>query len=157
MKNEQQEGKAGRSNFKKGNLILRVQFLPAKFAHAFLKPEAIQQVWTCLYFSWQEHNRGKPAVRVLRYANKFFWQMPVSQLAATDEKAEAEPQPCCYADMGWAQLSSHPIPVYSGCVGPIFMMPTTRADHIPEHPVAVAFNETVHQQVQNQRWHFTNT
>lgn len=108
-----QEGKAGRSDFKKGNLILRVQFLPAKFAHAFLEPEAIQQVWTCLYFSWQEHNRGKPAVRVLRYANKFFWQMPVSQLAATHEKAEAEPQPCCYTDVGWAQLF---LPVPSLCV-----------------------------------------
>lgn len=55
---EQQAGKAESSYFK----IWREQFLPAKFAHAFLQPRAMQQVWTCLYLSWQQQ-RGKQRCR----------------------------------------------------------------------------------------------
>lgn len=80
------------------------------FACTSLPPGAPQQVWTCLYLSWQQHNRGKPAVQVFGYANKFFWQMPVSRLSATHEEAEGERQPGCSAAAWWARLFFLPIP-----------------------------------------------
>lgn len=100
---EQQAGKAESSYFKKWSLIWREQFLPAKFAHAFLQARAMQQVWTCLCLSWQQHG-GEGSGAGTQGWNKSFWQMPVLQFSAVHGKAEDECQPCCCVAAWWAQL-----------------------------------------------------
>lgn len=118
---EQQAGKAESSYFKKWSLIWREQFLPAKFAHAFLQARAMQQVWTCLCLSWQQHG-GKAAVQVLRDGTNPSGrcQFCSSLLYMEKQKVSVSPAVVLQPD-GLSSCSSHPC-VFLGCTAPFSIM-----------------------------------
>lgn len=113
-------------------VIWREQFLPAKFAHAFPQPRAMQQVWSCLFLSWQQHG-GKQRCRYSGMEQILLAAASFAELCCTwKSRRWVSALLLCCSLMGSA-LSPHVPGWVWGIQLPFPSWPLKQTHHIPEH------------------------